>query len=386
MPLKKTILSCIFIFQYAIGFSQNISENIGLDSSNPDRREIIALWTNYLKSDPYQSNDFKDWLSSDKSRYASYDLLKNEGYLSPSIYAFGLSNKILSIEDIGNGFLIRSAFYHPETFDIYAVTFTPAVKENNRFVLTNYQPELTKEWTTKTCGYITYHFFPGYDFNQAKAEEANRFLSKICHAFGINPKPMNYFITRDCDDIFRTKGFDFVLGMGTGKECGFYDNINRIIYATAFAGENHQHEITHVVNEMFSTGNSLLLSGLSAYWGGDNAHRGQTFLHHVNRVHAYLEQHPEVDLNRPSEFWQLDELTNPSYVTGGLLCYAILKKGNIGLLKNALSQDMKGDDADQKLMAFFRKHHIVKTDLNTYLRKTLKEISEKNKLEILYPQ
>jgi hypothetical protein len=356
--------------------AQEISVNIGLDTLSIERNKIVKLWSNYLKSNPDEINNNPNWCENDKIKYKSYDLLKSEGFLSPSLYYFQLNNKILSISKTENDYIIKSAFYDSETFDIYAITNVVATKLNDKFYLTNYQPKLIKEWRTKTIGNITYHYFPEYHFDEKKAEQANAYLNKICSVFELKPEKINYFICRDCEDIFRVKGFDYVLSMGNGKECGFFDKYNNIIYATAFAGENHQHEITHFINNYFPNANELLLTGLSAYWGEENAHKGKPLLYSIKRVNEYLKNHPEIDLNKPNEFWKLDEETNPQYVIGALICDLAIEKDGIKMLKNILNNSK----TDEELLNFIEKElKIKKGGLNNYLRKKIEIISNENK-------
>lgn len=358
--------------------AQEISTNIGLDTLSLDRNKIVKLWSNYLKSNPNEINNNPYWSENDKLKYKSYDLLKSEGFLSPSLYYFQLSNKILSISKTKNDYVIKSAFYDNKTFDIYAITNVIATKINDNFYLTNYQPKLIKDWQTKTVRKITYHYFPEYEFNTIKAEEANNYLMKICTVFELEPQKIDYFICRDCEDIFRIKGFDYVLSMGNANECAFFDKFNNIIYATAHAGENHQHEITHFINNYFPNANELLLTGLSAYWGEENAHKGKPLIYSVTRVNEYLKNHPEIDLNKPNEFWKIDEETNPQYVTGAIICDLAIEKGGITMLKKILNNSK----SDEELLYLIENElKIKKGDLNKIIRKKIEKISNENKFK-----
>ena len=376
IKMKNLLFGLCLILTTAFRLSaQETTTNIGLDTLSTDRNKIIKLWSNYLKSNPEEINNNPYWSEKDKQQYKSYDLLRSEGFLSPSLYSFELNNKILSIGKYGEDYVIKSAFYDPETFDIYAITNVVATKINNTFYLTNYQPKLINDWQTKTVGNIKYHFYSGYLFNENKAKEANDFLLKICNVFGLKPQNIEYFICRDCEDIFRIKGFDYVLSMGNSKECGFFDSFNNIIYATALAGENHQHEITHFINNYFPNANELLLTGLSAYWGGENAHKGKPLIWSIKRVHYFLKNHPEIDLNKPNDFWKLDEETNPQYVIGALICDIAIEKGGIDLLKQFLNKSK----SEEEFLQFITKDlKIKKGDLNNYLRKKIEKISIEN--------
>lgn len=375
--MKLLHFTLIFILTNIFSIkAQEISVNIGLDTVSLEKNKIVKLWNNYLKSNPDEINNNPNWCENDKIKYKSYDLLKSEGFLSPSLYYFELNNKILSISKTENDYIIKSAFYDRETFDIYAITNVVATKINDIFYLTNYQPKLIKDWQTRTVGNIIYHFYPEYQFNEEKAEQANAYLNKICSVFELKPEKINYFVCRDCEDIFKVKGFDYVLSMGNGTECGFFDTYNNIIYATALAGENHQHEITHFINNYFPNANELLLTGLSAYWGDENAHKGKPLLYSIKRVNEYLKNHPEIDLNKPNEFWKLDEETNPQYVTGAIICDIAFEKGGINTLKHFLNNSK----SEEEFLLFIEKElRVKKGDLNKTIRQRIEKISKENK-------
>jgi hypothetical protein len=377
--MKLIYFTLLFILTNSFYITaQEISTNIGLDTLSLERNKIIKLWSNYLKSNPDEINNNPYWSENDKLKYKSYDLLKSEGFLSPSLYYFQLNNKILSISKLESDYVIKSAFYDKEAFEIYAITNVVATKINDEFYLTNYQPKLTKEWKTKTVGNITYNYFPEYNFDETKAKEANNYLMEICSAFELKPQKINYFICRDCEDVFRIKGFDYVLSMGNAKECGFFDNFNNIIYATAIAGENHQHEITHFINNYFPNANELLLTGLSAYWGEENAHKGKPLKYSVKIVNEYLKSHPEIDLNKPNDFWKIDEETNPQYVIGAIICDIAFEKGGINMLKQFLSKSKN----EEEFLSFIEKElKVKKGDLNKIIRQKIEKISTENKFD-----
>lgn len=371
-----TISSLLFI---VLINAQEVTLNAGLDTTNIDRKEIISLWKDYLHSKPYEINNNPNWNEDDRKKYKSYDLLKSEGFLKPSIYAFQLDNKILSITKHDNYYIIKSAFIYKENLDIYAIVNVVAKMKDGKYFLTNFQPIFTQNWKTKTIGNITYHFFPEYTLNEENALKANSFLDEICRTFNLKKNIINYYICKDCDDIFRVKGFDYVITMGNSNECGFYDSENKIVYATQFAAENHKHELTHIINEYFPNANSLILTGLSAYFGEENAHKGKPLLFHIKRVNEYLKNHPEIDLNKPNDFWKLDEETNPQYVIGALICDIAIEKDGINMVKKILNNSK----SDEDLLNFLEKEFkIKKGELNNYLRKKVEKISNENKFNL----
>ena len=374
------LIFLIFFFSINKIFAQNITINLGLDTIDVERKTVVQIWPDYLHSKPDSLYDNPYWKKSEKQQYKSYDLLKSEGFISPSLYYYNLDNKILSLSKINNGIVIKSIFYARKSGNIFAITNVLATKIDNKYYLSNYQPIYTSNWILKINGIIKYHYFPDYKFDSVKANEANLFLSNLCSAFDIKPDTINYFICRDCDDIYRVKGFDYVFSMGNGNECGYFDEFNNIVYATAYVGENHQHELTHSLNKYFPKAHGLLLAGISAYWGGEKAHNGKSLLYHVKRVNEYLQLHPEINLNEPTEFWKMDSETNPQYVIGAILCDKALREGGFDKLKKILNSG----DSDKELKIMIEDELKIKKDMiNLYLRNRISEIAKMDEFKII---
>lgn len=84
--MSKNIYFIIIILFFKVpANAQEVTVNNGLDTTNIDRKEIISLWKNYLHSEPFEINNNPNWSEDDKNKYKSYDLLKSEGFLNPSI-------------------------------------------------------------------------------------------------------------------------------------------------------------------------------------------------------------------------------------------------------------------------------------------------------------
>lgn len=361
-------------------FSQEITMNMCLDTTDTGRSTVIKLWTDYLHSKPDSIYDNPYWNNGEKLLYKSYDLLKSEGYINPSLYHFKLNNKVLSVTKADNGYIIKSMFYRGKSEDVFAITNVFAEKEKDKYYLSNYQSHYTSDWITKQVGIIKYHYFPDYKFDSITANIANSFLNKLSTLLKFKVDTINYFICKDCDDIFRVMGFDYVFSMGNQQECGFFDGYNNIVYATALAGEKHQHELTHTLNKYFPQAHEWLLSGISAFWGGENAQNGKSLIYHIKRVNEYLKLHPEINLNRPTEFWQLDNDTNPIYVIGAILCDKALRDGGIEKLKRCFNY---GSSDEQLITMIEMELHIKRDKLNQFFRNRLNEIAKTNELKII---
>lgn len=338
---------------------QHFSLNVGVNAVALDKQAVLTVWDAYLGSG--FKNQAQFWLPAELKKYPKGDLLLSEGYVNPNVYQYATQKIVLSIEPVDSAlYKCRTLFYWQSPGDaakqptVFCITNTYFQKQQNHWLLTNYLTQYTRNWTTDTVGYLTYKLPASRALNQTKAALANVFLTELFHDFGIAPFPVTYYLAADCEEVHRMKGFDYVVGMGNGSTCGFYDEVNHLVYAGGLE-ESYLHELVHVINPYFPNAHPLLLTGYSALRGG---HFGHDLAYHKKRVLAYLATH-KTDLQDPLTFVKLDEKTNPQYVIGGIFCEAALRAGGLAKLKKlfgygtsdaafytALKQELKLDRKD----------------------------------------
>jgi hypothetical protein len=377
----KTFILSVFLLINFIAFAQNHTVNFGVDTISPDKKAVAELWFNYLKSNPDSLYNNPFWNGEEKQRYKGFDFQNCDGYLSPSLHYFNRNNKILSISDFQDGYLVRSMFHYPDC-SVIAITNVVAKKENGKFVLANYLPYHTKNWQHINTEFISYVVHPNHIFDKNKVEDASTFLRKFYKVFDIQHENITYFIGEDCDKTFNMLGFDYIVGMGTGNDCGHFDELNKFIYATSFVGENHKHEFTRLINSYFPNGHYLFLNGLSVYWSENSALHGKDAFFHIKRINEFLQNHPETDLNNITDYTTIfmDYETDPHYFYGALFVDYILKNGGIKRLKEVLNTKISDDDFEN----FIEKElNIAPKTLNFYIRQTLQKIVKAGNFEIV---
>lgn len=374
-------LSLVFVFNQNL-FAQSYTVNFSVNINNPTQKEIVDLWQNYLKT-----NDKKYWLEEEVKNYQNFNFTDMPGILNPSLMKWGFDNKILSITKISNDkFLIKSLFSiqdENKIQQVFVIANVIAQKTGQGFKLSNYLFEHKKNWQIQEFPNFKYIYPPDYKLNLVEAKDAEDFYSKLTKTFDLEQEKITYFITKDCDSIYDLLGFEYIFNKGSGDECGYFESKNNFVFSTEKGGANHYHEITHYLNKFFPNANYLLLTGISAYISKDKAHFGKPLIYHIKRVNEYLEKNKEIDLSKPSNFYSLDEKTNPQYVIGAILCDIILEKGG----KDLLIKAFQSTESDEKLMDFFKKYILAKNEnLNDKIRKKIYEISKKddfkNRLEM----
>ena len=328
--MKIRIIFLLFTTFSLSLLSQNVSVNIGVNTDNKDIAEIINLWKNYLN----ENNSLKKktyWNKNEVNKYDSYDLLKSEGYITPSIYDLDLDNLILSITREGEFFKIKSAFYWIDNpLSIMATTVVYCKKENGTFKLYNNLNVKTKNWETRKIGLINYHFQTNNPINDSLGEMANQFYLKMISTFDLIPKEIEYYTFSSCSELEKYKGFDYVIG-DSPKGCGFFDKYNYIIYSSY--GEYHLHEIVHVINNKFPNAHPVFLAGISALWGG---HFGKEIEEHYKRLYDDVTLN-KIDLSKILGYTYIDENTSPIYVYGAIFCKEAIEKGGVEKLSKLFS-------------------------------------------------
>jgi hypothetical protein len=365
-------------------FSQSLQTTVagGVNIKDENIKAVYDLWKNYLSSNPDTIFDTPYWNDIEKKKYKSYDLLKSEGYLSPSLYALQPNNIVLYIKEMGDEYLIHSMYYWLDDSIVnpLAITDVIAKKEEGKFKLYNYLPYYTSDWKSKKIGIIDYYFHRDYVFDEEQALRADDLLKKLNKLFDLDVKRVSYYIARDCDEIQRMKGFDYVVGMGkTPNLCAFFDVSNNIVYSNSKVGEYHMHELIHVINTKYTNANYLLLMGLSVYTNDKNAHLTKPFIYHALNVQKYLQKNVSLDL---TDFENLPQIpgSDLNYFVGALIVDAILEKGGISLLKEAL----QNTEEEKDLLEFLKnKLRIDKKELNIILKNKFKKIEESNKMNFL---
>lgn len=383
--MKHIILFIVVLLgTYLSGQAQNnincsLSATIDtVTNADPNIRKVFDCWANYMQSSPDSLFDNPYWNETDKKRYTSYDLLKSEGWLYPGLYAFkGIRNQVLSITNMGDQYVIRSMFYWPsEVVYVMAITNTIArQEESGEFRLYNWLHKHTRSWNSRQIGEIEYHYYPTYPFNQYEAEKANKFVSFLKNYFDVKVDKIIYYIAENCDEIMRLKGFDYVIGMGNSPMnlCGFFDGFNTIIYSNAKKGENYEHELSRLINKFYPEAHGLFINGLSDYFIEDDIKLGLPLQEHFKRMDDYLSKRKEINLSNLNTFYEMDNITSPSYLIGIMICQLTLEKGGLELLKKG----MHYGSSDEQLYAFLeRELGIKQKNINSLFRKMIHKYAQ----------
>ena len=333
---KLIIILSLSVFTF-LAKAQSVDINIGVNIADTDKQEVFNVWKNYVQS---KTTNLRSnyWNSYDVDNYQSFDFLKSEGYIQPSIYDLDLDVLVLKIVEKNGVYKIQSQFYWNDTpLKVFAITSVNCKKINGEYKLFNNLSAVTESWVTKKVGNINYHYDKAYSFDKKLGEKANTFYSQLIGEFSLDNIELNYYIFDSCEELESAKGFSYVIG-DSPKGCGFFDDENYFIYSSQ--GEYHLHEIVHVINNKFPKAHSVFLAGISALWGG---HFGEKIESHYNKFINDVND-KNINLTEILDYTYIDENTSPIYVYGALFCKEAIDRGGIEKLEKLFSYGRSKDD------------------------------------------
>jgi len=346
-------------------------------NADPNKAAVYDLWKSFVEAHDDSTTDFSQWNETDRLRWKQPDLISSEGFLTANLYYY--LNKVLEIRQENDVYVIRSMFYTPQTDEngifVLAVTNHVAKKDSSgQFKLHNWIDYHTRNWHHRHVGFIDYCYYPGFPFNEEKAQDANKLITLLHNKLGVKlPEHITQYIAPNVYEQQKMKGFDYLIGMGNeqGNSGGSFDRNNFIIYGDAAGGENYQHEIARLINPTYPNAHLLIVQGIAEYVNTSQKQFGLTHRQHYKRMQNWLEAHPQADLtNMEDQFYSMDNQTAPSYLVGKIICFELFKRGGFDALRSVLVAGKK----DTAFFAFLKdKIGVSQQDFNQWMRAKIKQ-------------
>ena len=304
-----------------------------VDIGNPEIKEIVALYSNYLSSKPDSIYNNPYWNEAEKRKYHDFDFTRRFIYQFPSEQLLNYYKPtILSIEKEGANYSIRTLF-NAEGLDgpykksnPWCITKLYAVKENNLWKLKNAFSIITQDWKRKTIGKINFIYPPEHTFNKHLANKANKFCDSIVSKFQLPDwKPFDFYITKSGDELGKLLGFDFFF---TGYTSGMGINEKRILLS-GLDSEWYPHEFVHLLLENKER-HGMINEGFATLLGGA---MDKSFDERAKILAQELAKNDSIsfdDILNKRWGWQFAAY----YTTGAIICKLVYEKaGIVGLIK-----------------------------------------------------
>lgn len=342
---------------------QSISFNAQVNLENQEVAAVARLIEAYLSSNPQDQKANSYWNQEDQERYTDYDFLESE--FQPSLY-MGYPAHVLSITKEKDHFRIKVKFAHAKAVPpLLAIVNYVAKKQNGVYRLYNALEFNRRNWERHSLGMVQFYHPSYHQFDSLKAQALVDFIEESCMNFAVIPRPMEYYFANSFGEVQALRGFDYYLGEENSQDPSGKAAENKV-YCGGM-GEYYPHEVFHVqIDPYFPNKHFWLSEGIATLLGGS---RGENLNWHIKRCHAYLEQHPEIDLSKALELRNMDDSTAYHYVLGGLIAQRILEKGGYPLL----IEFMQSGKTDQEYYAALERFlGVAQSDLNQYLRAQLR--------------
>lgn len=314
----------------------HLAVGIRVDTTGTPRREIFALWRNYLtsRSDSIRPNPY--WSRKEQAQWRFFDLLS--GYVYQGFSNFTVVH-LAPAAGLDSTYLIQTlvAAVDDSSRDVrpLALYRVYATREAGKWVLANALPRVTRHWKRETIGVVTFVYPPTHRFARPSAEATVRFADSLARAFELPAtSPITYYFTDDLMDTFRALGLDFyALASDTvGARSNAFDRL--VFVGSSTSGEAYRHELAHIVLQpLVGQGNTawLVMEGLMTWTGGSG---GLDFKDLLPGLKTYVKAHPDLTLRNiltrpPPSVGTLDV----GYVSLAVLCQMIHEQRGLAGLR-----------------------------------------------------
>lgn len=335
-----------------------------VDTTQKEIKEITKLWIDYLNSNPDSLYDNTHWNKTERIKYRNFDFSIPYLYQLPSNQLLQqYKPTILSIEKEGEYYGIRT-IYTAEGLEgeyrksnPWCITKIYAINENGKWKLINALPIITKNWTRKTIGKITFIYPPTHNFDKHLAKKASQFCNKISEEFLFPEwKPFDFYITTSGDELGKLLNFDFSFA---GYTTGIGMNENRMLLS-GLGSEFYPHEFIHLIIPN-TTRHSLIEEGFATWKGGQN---GKQFEESASILanEIYLNQTITfTDILNKKWGWQYSAF----YTTGAIFFKVAFDKGGVVLVKKLLETPNDSLKLTQTICSVFE---IEEKDIDSFWR------------------
>ncbi|MEM6686947.1 MAG: hypothetical protein AAF617_14290 [Bacteroidota bacterium] len=377
--MKHTLLF-VFLLILSIGYAQNdttfkvrIDANVE-NANDPEEKEIIALWTDYLQSGEFQNLETTYWDTS-QFRIPDFSLwmvdLRSLLTRTPKVQC-----TILGVFPVENDhYTIKTSLAHlgdENTIVLEAILSVYAKRINGKYKLissTQYHKSL---WEKKQVGKITYYIHPFHKFDEKEAQRMNAFNEKMARIFKTQPISFDYFVSTYSREIVRLLGFEYMGKIYIPKQMGGLADIhNNIVYGgsnSAFYG----HELVHLYTyTLFPDADHFWLNeGAATYFDGSG---GKDLTWHTKKLKAYLLENPDFEISLSELRGYIpngEHHTEFRYVIGGLICKEVVEKQGM----EALIEGLRTVHTDEDFLNFVETKLGVKpVDFSNYIHKIATE-------------
>lgn len=270
---------CLFLCGLTSGLAAqtpppSVTTSFGVDTTISEVRDIVRLTRAYLAQPDASARSRGLWSKSPVD--ARYGDLAMEAYMGLPATIIGVTgaapgDSVFAVKIIYGPADSSGTTMHPITLQrLYAVR-APGSPYGWQF--SSPLQRLTRAWTHRDFGRITYWYAPGITPSSTKGLRASRFVDSVAKLFSVKPPShLDAYLTATMDEGLRLIGLDFSLensgpGSGFGGRGGGAGDY--LILSDPRVGEAYLHELVHsVLGPTLQSWNSLFNEGVASWLGG----------------------------------------------------------------------------------------------------------------------
>jgi hypothetical protein len=270
---------CLFLCGLTSGLAAqtpppSVTTSFGVDTTISEVRDIVRLTRAYLAQPDASARSRGLWSKSPVD--ARYGDLAMEAYMGLPATIIGVTgaapgDSVFAVKIIYGPGDSSGTTMHPITLQrLYAVR---ASGSPYGWQFSSPLQRLTRAWTHRDFGRITYWYAPGITPSSTKGLRASRFVDSVAKLFSVKPPShLDAYLTATMDEGLRLIGLDFSLensgpGSGFGGRGGGAGDY--LILSDPRVGEAYLHELVHsVLGPTLQSWNSLFNEGVASWLGG----------------------------------------------------------------------------------------------------------------------
>ncbi|NVK28689.1 MAG: hypothetical protein HWE14_11630 [Flavobacteriia bacterium] len=360
--------SLAFCTLISVSSLAQLEYNIGVDTTSNYNAQYLSFLEEYFEdmasnADSEPSTYFAD---SDLQQFAEPDyIMKLLG--ERRLYQHA-TKTVLSVREMDEYTRIQVMFTMnlPDyPFQVYGIGNYYLVREGEQIKLRIPAAVLTSDWHTATVRHVRYHFPPYHSFNRRSSAKLQSQIEKLEEDWSLEPIEIEYYFTDTQDEIEAIKGFEYSFYMAKNIAASGFAYIDEAYTFSSGWGEEYFHEIVHIyLNPLYP--DSPLLEGLAVFYGGSMGHEAKW---HYDRLAEYLRENPNISPSS-SDFYYMDEKTNPQSTIAASICSRIYQKEGVEGLKRV----MEYTSFEELYREEFQLEDAVEID--RFIRQNLIELSE----------
>jgi len=366
------VFSVISAVEHPPGYVEliDLPITVRVDTTDADVKAVYDLVRNFLSTRPDSLYDNPYWNDSEKKKYPEPYPARKMIFQSQEIVS-AFPPKVLSIEKEGEYYCIRTLFYREGLEKPYQGSNPWAIqrlyakkveikkkeeekkieeqasesdgtkRDNKEYRLFDPLRILTKDWRHERIGPIEFYYPSNYYFDRRGGNAMGQFCRGMRNKYVIpDVEPIEFYITRDVDELAQIVGLDFILGPTSGRS----NPANAQVFS-ALGNEWYPHEIMHVYFRDYKT-HYILTEGIATYEGGS---LNKSFDELVVDLADYLDKNDTITFQNFLDSPYLEGGTTFFYTVGAVLCKMAYQKGGPASVKALLESGVDNEQLYQKI-------------------------------------